>query len=400
MKSLFKKSLITASVAVALSASTAAYATNGYFSHGYGTTQKGLAGAGAAYGEDSLIVATNPAGLVNVGDRLDIGAALFMPKRGYESVFAGAGVDESVDSDSNEFLIPHFGYSKSIDSNSSWGIAAYGNGGMNTDYENSGLYGAFVLSPGIDVGIDLKQLFIAPTYAAKFNGGKASWGVSALLGYQTFQGTNVSSSNDEDTSTGIGFRVGVMGEVSPGVTVGASYQPRVDMSEFSKYDDLFAEDGDFDIPSNFTIGVAADAGPGKVVADIQVINYSEVDSVANDATDSETGFAWNDMTVYKIGYQLPQGDITYRFGYSFTEQPIPDDYNVISNVLAPAVVEQHLTAGLTVALDTSSAINAALMIAPSNSVKGSTTTLTGGANDETELTMDQLEIEVSYTKKF
>jgi hypothetical protein len=58
-----------------------AFATDGYFLTGYGTKQQGQGGAGVAKPGDSLAGATNPAGLTLVGNRLDIGLALFRPNR-------------------------------------------------------------------------------------------------------------------------------------------------------------------------------------------------------------------------------------------------------------------------------------------------------------------------------
>ena len=82
MSSGFKKSLIALSVSGML-ASSAAYATNGYFAHGYSTKEKGLAGAGVAYSQDAMAVANNPAGIAFMGERMDVGAALFAPMRSY-----------------------------------------------------------------------------------------------------------------------------------------------------------------------------------------------------------------------------------------------------------------------------------------------------------------------------
>jgi hypothetical protein len=60
-----------------------AFATNGYFSHGFGTKSKGLAGAAVALPQDAMVAATNPAGMVHVGSRWDVGLAAFNPNRGY-----------------------------------------------------------------------------------------------------------------------------------------------------------------------------------------------------------------------------------------------------------------------------------------------------------------------------
>jgi long-chain fatty acid transport protein len=58
---------------VALVAASAAHATNGYLSHGYGTRTKGTAGVAAALPQDALVIAANPAGLIALEDRIDIG---------------------------------------------------------------------------------------------------------------------------------------------------------------------------------------------------------------------------------------------------------------------------------------------------------------------------------------
>ena len=60
---------------------SSALATDGYFLTGYGTKQQGQGGAGVAKPGDSVAGATNPAGLLLVGNRFDIGLTLFRPNR-------------------------------------------------------------------------------------------------------------------------------------------------------------------------------------------------------------------------------------------------------------------------------------------------------------------------------
>jgi long-chain fatty acid transport protein len=64
-------------------------ATDGYFSTGYGLIQQGQGGAGIALPQDALAAATNPAGIVFVGNRFDIGLTLFRPIR--DATIAGSG---------------------------------------------------------------------------------------------------------------------------------------------------------------------------------------------------------------------------------------------------------------------------------------------------------------------
>ena len=66
-----------------LTLSSSAYATNGYWSHGYGAKSKSMAGACVAMVAGPMCASTNPATLVQVGDSMDYGLALFIPSRGF-----------------------------------------------------------------------------------------------------------------------------------------------------------------------------------------------------------------------------------------------------------------------------------------------------------------------------
>ncbi|MGA2352378.1 MAG: hypothetical protein ABSF70_18225 [Terracidiphilus sp.] len=79
MKKMSGKILLV--VIALLFAGDAALATDGYFLTGYGTKQQGQGGAGVSKPGDSLAGATNPAGLLLVGNRFDIGLTLFRPVR-------------------------------------------------------------------------------------------------------------------------------------------------------------------------------------------------------------------------------------------------------------------------------------------------------------------------------
>ncbi len=429
-----------------------AWATNGYFTHGTSTAEKGLAGAGVAYSQDTLAAANNPAGMVLQGARYDIGGAWFAPMRSYSvtggptpgcgpggCTFSIGDGDQSIDSKNEGFLIPQFGYNWVIDDNSTIGISVFGNGGMNTEYKGGTALvfdgvAAFNTLPGTfgagTAGVDLSQLFIATTYAAKLSE-TTSWGVSGIAVYQRFEAKGLANfspfsldpgnltNNDHDTSTGIGLRLGIQGELAPGIRFGAAYQPEIDMGEFDDYAGLFAEDGDFDIPSNFTIGLAFDVGQnGVLVVDLQQINYEDVPAVSNSISnfatcapgtgpggsgagdgclggDDGAGFGWEDIQVVKVGYQWQEGKMTWRVGVSVSEQPIPDE-EVVFNILAPGVIEETFTFGFTRQLDSESSLNFAAMYAPSVSVDG---TSNFDPSQEVELEMDQYELVLSYNRR-
>ncbi len=57
----------------AIGAAAPVAATNGYFSDGYGIKAEGVAGAGIAFPQDALTIATNPAGLTVPDPEFDAG---------------------------------------------------------------------------------------------------------------------------------------------------------------------------------------------------------------------------------------------------------------------------------------------------------------------------------------
>ena len=410
-----------------------ALATNGYFAHGYGIKAKGMGGVSMALAQDSLGGANNPASMVWVGSRLDIGADVFSPKRDAERSGAGfATLNGKVASDKTTFLIPEFGYNTMLSSNLSLGISVDGNGGMNTTYPqgtfNCGGPAANMLCGGGPLGVDLMQLMIAPTIAYKLNA-QHSVGVSLLVGYQRFKATGLQAfdnapgfppftgapgsvtNNGTDSSSGVGLRVGYQGRLSDMVTVGAAYAPKMNMSRFDKYKGLFAGGGDFDIPSHFNIGVAFTPTPALTVAvDVGRINYSDVASVSNPTASpaplgapNGPGFGWKDIDVFKLGVAWRMSDaLTLRAGYNKGGNPI-SPANVTFNIIAPGVTTQHYTAGFTLAMDQASEISGALMVAPRQTVTGPSlfnAVLGPGAGGNETIGMKQTSIGLAWSRKF
>jgi long-chain fatty acid transport protein len=419
---------IAALVAIA-AASGSAFATNGYFSHGYGMKAKGMGGVGIALPQDGLAAATNPAGMVMVGDRLDLGVDWFKPNRGANVVGTGAGINIDGSYDGNgdsSFLVPEFGYNKMLGWDMAVGISVYGNGGMNTKYNTSpfaagnlGLGGG--QNPG---GVNLEQMFIAPTFSMKLNKNHAV-GVSIVMAYQTFGATGLQAFNanssaagsltnrGNDHTLGWGLRFGWTGQVSDNVTLGATYASKI-KGKFNDYKGLFAEEGRFDIPENYGIGIAVKATPKlTVAADIQQINYGNSKAIANPnclgtgaaacnlGLSGGAGFGWRDMTVYKLGvsYELSK-DLTLRAGLSTNRQPIPAR-ETFFNILAPGVVENHLTLGGTWTLANKNELTVGYMHAFKKTVNGSGSVAAGtGGAGEANLHMSQDSLGLAYGIKF
>jgi long-chain fatty acid transport protein len=209
-----------------------AFATDGYFSTGYGVKQQGQGGAGIALPQDSLAAATNPAGMVLVGDRFDFGLTWIRPVRDSTitvNELLGAEADYDASRKKN-FVIPELGYTHLLNPKLSLGVSIYGNGGMNTAYTPP-----VPLLGSRRAGVDLVQLFIAPTVAFKANAHNA-FGVALNIGYQRFSASRLQNFANPNFSTapgnvtdlgysgsfGAGFRVGWLGTIDQRLSLGAT----------------------------------------------------------------------------------------------------------------------------------------------------------------------------------
>lgn len=408
-------------LAVLLAPAVSAFATDGYFSHGYGTPYKAMAGAGVALSLHTLAPATNPAAAVFLDRQLDVSLAVFNPNREFAVFGAPSGfpgtfglAPGTTESQQRFFPIPSLGVNWKLGGDAAFGIAAYGNGGMDTHYHAR----VFGFDP---TGVDLSQMFLAPTYARRF-GGRHAIGVSPILAFQRFEALGLAAfspfshdaanltDHDHDDSFGAGVRVGYLGQLGDRFSIGASYQSPIWMTRLKTYGGLFAEDGRFDIPQNFSVGIAVKpAQKLTVAADVQRIFYSQVKSVGNAmlpnlmlqplGMDQGAGFGWQDMTVWKLGVQYAAvKDVTLRGGYSFGHQPIPSS-EVLFNILAPGVMEHHATAGLSWKFRGNRALNLALMRAFSASVEGPNP-LEAPGRQSIQLKMNQWELELGLSFGF
>ena len=450
-------------IALALAAGGAS-ATNGYYMHGMGTKSKGQAGAGSADPQEILVMATNPAGIAFVPESIDAGLAIFSPMREYStspSMAPGACFSpgqclftigpNDIASQNEFFPIPHVAMNWALSDADFLAAAFYARGGMNTKWEGGSVtYDPYngmnpavtrpVTLPGTfgdgTAGVDLMQGFLNLTYAHKF-GEKLSLGVSGIIAVQRFEARGVGtfapytrtfaasgmtqmpkslSDNGHDISYGYGGSAGLQWNLTDDISFAAAYTSKMSMSEFNDYSDLFAENGGFDMPSTWTIGLAVRPNDAlTLMIDVQDIKYSDAKSVSNGienlrncptlgGTDLEgclggergAGFGWDDMRVYKFGAAWDYTDTwTWRAGFSMTNQPIPKD-QMTFNILAPGVMEEHFTVGFTQKLESGNEVNLSFMYAPEVTVRGPQNF---DPTQRVTLQMQQVELELSYSWK-
>jgi len=451
MKCILKQAVLLS----ALLAIAPAHATNGYFLPGFGVKSQGAGGVGIALQADSLSQAANPANLTQLGMRGDVGFTLFNPERMSSTGNATGIAPSDADSDGIQdvsgdpsvggfnfsrmsqsgnrlYLMPDMAFSMPLSDRLTVGLAVVGNGGMNTTYRENifGFAGGATgeISTGFAkwggsrdlLGVDLMQILLPVSVGYKVSE-EHSLGASLNLAAQRFKANGLGrfvqfgitsdpanlTNNGYDYSYGAGIRLGWLGKFAGDrVSVGATWASKTYMTNFDKYRGLFAEQGDFDIPENYGIGIAIKPTQTFTAAfDVVRIKYSDVASVGNPgpgiyggsgvdedvlmnqiavANGTSThpqalgmnngmGFGWKDMTIYKLGLIYDTTDrLTLRAGYNYGKMPIRLDQAVFS-ALAPATVEKHYSVGFTYQMkgELDWEISGAYMYAPSKEVKAS-----------------------------
>jgi len=423
------------------------YATTGYFSLGYGPKSTAMAGAVVAAPQDATIAAVNPAGIGMVGNRVDLSLMLFSPHReaSLDPRAVGGQFEVKEKSSRDFFVIPTGGVSSKINDEMSWGLTVYGNGGMNTTYSRN-IYDETmaVIHPNFNGGnpstvdegsttgmdntgelsIDLGQMIMAPTLSYKVSQNHII-GISALFGVQYFKakglgnfqgftkpGATDLTNNGYDFAYGAGVRLGWIGKIHEKVTLGVSGSSPVYMTEFSKYSDLFAEQGGFDIPANFTAGIAIKPIPSLLMSfDFQRIFYGGVNSIANNGPElgptipagqgtlgagNGLGFGWEDINVYRIGLKYQYNHkLSLSAGYSWNDRPFEQD-QLLFNIISPAVNTKHMTFGFTYNLDKESEISLSYQHAFEETMSTSQTAF----GIPGSVSMYQNAVEIGYSIKF
>lgn len=355
-----------------------ALATNGYFLIGHGIRARGMGGVGIGLIQQSQTATVNPAGFSTFDGamRVDVDAAIFLPRRRSACCLS----EDGVVSGSNVFLIPSLGGFYKFNRKLSIGFGASG-AGANTRFEQNFFFddpslpgGQADETSGV-LGVNLIQMIMAPGLSYKLDKHHTA-GASLQIGVQTFRASGLNdafsrfsehpdnlTNKGNDWSYGAGVRLGWLSEYFDGrFSFGATYASKVYMTKFDKYKGLFADEGGFDIPENYGLGIAIKPLKDLTIAfDWTRILYSDVPSVGNDTLPISSnpadkdgrlghrdgpGFGWHDQSVFKVGiaYKVTP-KLTVRAGYNYAETPIQEDESLEFNVLAPATTEKHYTIG-------------------------------------------------------
>ena len=395
------------------------FATDGYYRHGYGIKYSALAGSGVAVSLSSLGAITNPAAISYLNNGFEVNVSYFSPDRHYSVYGNPSGYPGTfglmpgrVTSDSKSFYFPTLGANLKITDKFTIALSIYGNGGMNSDYQ--AMTFGDPTSPG--TGVNIEQMFGNLSFAYKVSENH-SFGVAGIFGWQRFAAKGLIAfsdfssdpanltGNSFSTAYGFGFKVGYQGKWLDDLSFGAAFQSKIYMSEFDRYAGLFAQAGDFDVPANWQAGFAFTPGDWKFLVDVKQILYGDVKSIANPmfpnlmtaqlGNEEGAGFGWKNILIFKYGVMY-SGFCGWDLmaGYSISQNPVSEE-NILFNILAPGVIENQVTLGVTKKLAKSHEISVAFMYGFENSIEGANP-LEAPNQQTIEIGMKQWQVEVGY----
>ena len=439
-----KNTLRLATALAIVLAAGPALATNGMRMIGFSPVQNGMGGVGVGATLDGGAVLTNPAGITELGRRLDVSATVFKPTVDYTATgtttfdngdplppgvgfFLAPGTKMTTDRGAS--VIPNLGAVIPLGSGFTAGIGAFGVGGMGVDYK-ANLYGGVTLT-------SYQMLRLAPAIAYKVND-MFSAGVTfnAMWAQMKFDVASGFGQQPHDTANSFGF----------GATLGLKFTPVKDLTFGLAYETKSTfHDFMFDIPAHqvsdgaggaITIpagtdelefnqpavasgGVAWRAVPGLVLAaDVQWINWSDVmgknkpvyeNMAPNGFTTTGAqpfNMSWEDQVVYKVGVSYDATPaLALRAGYNYGKMPLVAG-RAFENIAFPAVAEHHVTLGAGYAVTERLAINVAGMFSPKATIKGSNPSVppplggTGQGIASYETNMSQFSIDVGVAWQF
>ena len=401
--------------------STLPASTNGDNLLGVGATARALGGIGVAAPQDVLgAISGNPAGLSYLAGDLpseyDLSLTFFIP---HVSARVGA---LSADSAASTYLIPSFGVAGPLgDKAGPWqyGLGVYGLAGLGVDYRHTAIDTTLGPTPYPLVAgghTQLQVLEVAPSLAYRIS---TEWSVGAALDLDYGQ-LNLGGSTKGGYAVGV--QPGIVFRPSEQVSLGASYisakpvtyKRVVDFDGDGTLDNLALES-----PQQFAFGAAYEFVPGRllIAADARWVNWSGAKGYKE--------FDWQDSWVYGLSLQfdaIPK-KVVLRAGYTFGDNPVRAHQNFVgtgapanvTNVQGkyvnnyyyetfrvvgfPAVVEQHVSFGLSYRFGEHATIDLGYTHAFKNTITEQGTNLLG-APTTLSSSLSEDSFEVGYHHRF
>ena len=403
----------------ALGWAATARATNGMDLEGYGPIAHGQGGASLASDNGTAAVINNPATLSLMPDgasRIDVAFGMLGP-----DVEASMPGMPTAHSNGDSYFMPAFGYI-TRQGDFSYGIGVFGQGGMGTRFAGTSFLAlnsgepvmsevsvgrliaplSYRVSDSLSVagtldflwaGMDMRMAMTAPQAMGMLSGmptlAMPALGANNYLRVDFADGSQFTG---DAMGYGADVKVGALYHVTSRVRVGVIYHAEPELGDLESKDatlsfgdmvtgtQMGSVEGevkvhDFRWPAMFGGGVAVDATDRLTLSlDVKRIMWEDVMNSMDMTFTADAGGsvsfslpqAWEDQTVWCIGAAFKATDVlTLRAGYNYGESPVPEA-NV--NPLFPAIVEHHITAGASYAIDDQNSVHLSVVYAPENDV--------------------------------
>ena len=368
--------------------------------HGAGPVNESMGGAGTAACLDVTgSLAWNPAcTTVFQGKVLDGTIEYFVPFRVLSSTiganamgtgFPAQAISGSTQSATNPGLMPSFAFVKHTpDSRNAFHFGVIGLAGFGVDYAQDGTFSNPILTAQPPAGMGFGgiqssySLMKVPIGVSRMLTDRLSVGVSAVPALSMLrvtpapfaapvstdggQSAQYLSAVKTSKALGMGADVGLRYELAESVSLGVSYHSPIRFREF-QWNTADAANSPreirfrMDMPALVTMGISIKPAEGTVFAvDARWIDYQHTRGFKDSgflSDGSVAGFGWQNIWTVGGGVQQNLGKKTMiRAGYNFSQNPIPSSL-AFFNTPSPAIVQHHLTAGITRSLNKSVAMH-------------------------------------------
>ena len=347
-----------------LLASSPASASLGIFEIGNGINAQGMGGISYVLGDETTVLAGNPALLSGMGERIDLGVNFLYPQSEAEFRGNAAGPDENYRNVGRRLLyIPQGGFSHRI--NEKWmlgatlfsaGLGPDSSGGPYQRFGGGHRTSLIFVSSGIvsAVGYKLRE--------------DQHLGFSLNLGYQTLRieglefAAALSETPDKVTNQGkdgafnVGFPVGWVGNVTEKLKGAVTYRSKAWTQKHKDYRGLLPDQGSLELPAIYGAGLAYALNPAwTLAAEYQRYQYSSQKSFGHRigrlaqgnllGSDNGPGFGYQNQDAYKLGLRWKAtANLTLRLGHVTASQIIADS-ETFFGVIASSTPTKTFTTG-------------------------------------------------------
>lgn len=139
-----------------------------------------------------------------------------------------------------------------------------------------------------------------------------------------------------EVSHGTGLRFALSSELATGVRLEAAFQSRINMDEFASMRGVHGASAELDIPPRLQVGLQLHATPRSWFnVGVSQIFYSDIGAFPSRSLPARftallgdrnsPSFAWDDLTVYNLGWhwRAPDDDVEFFVDYRTRTQPRP-----------------------------------------------------------------------------